>query len=177
MGTNASTASEIRVAMDALRCVVQVLRTSARAVEQRHGISGAQLFVLHQLAAGQALSVGALAERTFTHQSSVSVVVTRLAKRGLVSRRKSTDDARRTDVTLTARGRALLARAPEAAQSRLIAGLQRLQPSERRGVARGLEALVRQMGVPVRTPSLFFEDGHAPTRRRRRALQREPRER
>ena len=159
MGTNASAAADIRTAMDALRCIVQGLRVSARAAEQRHGISGAQLFVLHQLAAGEALSVGALAERTFTHQSSVSVLVSRLATRGLVSRRTSADDARRTEVTLTPRGRALLGRAPEAAQTRLIAALQRLQPRERRAVALGLSALVKHMGLRAGTPSLFFEDG------------------
>jgi len=172
MGTNVSTAADIRATMDALRCVVQALRLSARAVERRHGISGAQLFVLHQLAAGDALSVGALAERTFTHQSSVSVVVSRLAERGLVRRRNGADDARRTDVALTSRGRALLGRAPEAAQARLVAGLQRLRPSERRAVARGLTALVQHMELHTRTPNLFFEDGDAATRRGRRAPRR-----
>ena len=163
-------AADIRTTMDALRCLIQELRVSARAVEQHHGISGAQLFVLHQLAAGEALSVGTLAERTFTHQSSVSVVVSRLAKRGLVRRRQGADDARRTDVTLTARGRTLLARAPEVAQARLIVGLQRLPPSARRGVARGLAALVQQMGLRLGTPSLFFEEGGTAARRGRRAL-------
>ena len=172
MGTNVSIAADIRMTMDALRCLIQELRVSARAVEQHHGISGAQLFVLQQLAAGKALSVGALAERTFTHQSSVSVVVSRLAKRGLVSRHTGTDDARRTDVRLTARGRALLDRAPEVAQARLITGLRRLQPSERRAVARGLARLVQHMGLRAGAPSLFFEDRDAATRRGRRAPQR-----
>ena len=172
MGTNASKAAEIRAIMDALRCVVQGLRVSARAVEQRHGISGAQLFVLHQLAAGDALSVSALAERTFTHQSSVSVVVSRLAKRGLVRRRNGADDARRTDVTLTSRGRTLLGYAPEVAQARLVAGLQRLRPSDRRAVARGLTALVQHMGLRARTPNLFFEDRDGAVRHGRRAQQR-----
>jgi MarR family transcriptional regulator, lower aerobic nicotinate degradation pathway regulator len=172
MGTNISTAADIRATMDALRCLIQELRVSARAVEQHHGISGAQLFVLQQLVAGEALSVGALAERTFTHQSSVSVVVSRLAKRGLVSRRNGADDARRTDVRLTARGRALLGRAPEVAQARLIAGLQRLRPSERCAVARGLAALVQQMGLRAGTSSLFFEDEDATTRRGRRGPRR-----
>ena len=172
MGTNISVATDIRATMDALRCLIQALRVSARALEQHHGISGAQLFVLQQLAAGEALSVGALAERTFTHQSSVSVVVSRLAKRGLVRRRSGADDARRTDVTLTARGRGLLDRAPEVPQQRLIASLQRLQTGERRAVARGLAALVQHMGLRTGTPSLFFEDGGPATRRRRRAPRR-----
>ncbi len=159
MGSNTSTATDVRVTLDAFRSLVQGLRVSARAVEQRHGISGAQLFVLHQLAAGEPLSVGALAERTFTHQSSVSVVVSRLARRGLVRRRAGTDDSRRTDVTITPRGRALLERAPEVAQARLIAGLRRLPPSELRAVARGLTTVVRHLGLRAAAPNLFFEDG------------------
>ncbi len=172
MGANISAAADIRATMDALRCLIHELRVSARAVEQRHGISGAQLFVLHQLAAGDALSVGALAERTFTHQSSVSAVVSRLARRGLVRRRNGADDARRTEVTLTARGRTLLGRAPQVAQARLITALQRLRPGERRSVARGLAALVQHMGVRVGTPSLFFEETGSVARPRRRPSQR-----
>jgi DNA-binding MarR family transcriptional regulator len=167
MGTNTSTVSDIRVTMDAFRRLVQELRVSARAVEQRHGISGAQLFVLHQLAAGAPLSVGALAERTFTHQSSVSVVVSRLARRGLVRRRDGADDSRRTDVTITPRGRALLERAPDVAQARLIAGLQRLPRGECRALARGLTALVGHLKLRAATANLFFEDGSA--RRGRKA--------
>ena len=158
MGTNASRTSDIRTVLDSLRRIVQSLRVSARAAERLHGISGAQLFVLQQLAEDGPHSVGSLAARTFTHQSSVSVVVSRLVERGLVQRRDGTDDARRTEVALTARGRALLRRAPEAAQARLIAGLRRLAPHERHAVANGLAALVLAMGVLGQAPSLFFEE-------------------
>ncbi|HUI25503.1 MAG TPA: MarR family winged helix-turn-helix transcriptional regulator [Candidatus Kryptonia bacterium] len=158
MGANTSTGSEVRIALDGLRRIVQSLRVSARAAERQHGISGAQLFVLQQLAEDGPHSVGSLAARTFTHQSSVSAVVSRLAERGLVRRRDAADDARRTEVALTARGRALLRRAPEAAQARLIAGLQRMTPHQRRAVANGLAALVLAMGLRGQPPALFFEE-------------------
>jgi len=55
---------------------VQALRVSSRAAERDVGLSAAQLFVLDRLAgADQALCVNELAQRTLTHQSSVSVVV------------------------------------------------------------------------------------------------------
>ena len=72
----------IRAVMDALRRIVRALRISARAVEARLGINSAQVFVLHQLKKQDASSIDELAERTLTHQSSVSAVVGRLA--GLV---------------------------------------------------------------------------------------------
>src|SRR3954454_6799254 len=92
---------DIRTVMDSIRRIVRLLRVSARVSERTVGISGAQLFVLQQLADAGPCSIKELAERTLTHQSSVSVVVSRLIERGLVSRRASESDGRRAEVTLT----------------------------------------------------------------------------
>lgn len=66
---------EIVRVVDALRSIVQSLRISGRLVEQQVGISSAQLYILEELAERPAQSINELAERTFTHQSSVSMVV------------------------------------------------------------------------------------------------------
>ncbi|MDY7227831.1 MarR family winged helix-turn-helix transcriptional regulator [Hyalangium rubrum] len=161
MGAHINTpegAEDIRVVMDSIRRVVRLLRVSARASERFVGISGAQLFVLQQLADAGACSIGELAERTLTHQSSVSVVVSRLIERGLVRRRASASDGRRAEVRLSPAGRALLRRSPAMAQAQLIAGLRRLEPPTRASLARGLEALVREIGADTQAPTLFFED-------------------
>jgi DNA-binding MarR family transcriptional regulator len=150
---------ETRVVLEALRGVVQALRSTARAAERRHGLSAAQLFVLHLLERDGPASVNELAQRSFTHQSSVSVVVSRLAQAGLIVRDRSTADRRRASVSLTARGRAAVRRAPEPAQARLVVALERMTPARRRALARGLAALVRGMGVAGETAGMFFEDG------------------
>lgn len=148
----------VRAALDNIRRIVQVLRTSSRESEQEVGLSAAQLFVLQRLAAAPSLSVNELAERTLTHQSSVSVVVQRLRARGLVVRKISRDDARRAAISLTARGRDVLARSPGAAQDRLITGLTRLSSVERRTLVRTLGRLLHEMGEPERVPPMFFEE-------------------
>ena len=101
--------------MEALRRIVQTLRESARQAEQDLGISGAQLFVLEKLADGAAMSLNELADRTHTHQSSVSTVVSRLVQRGLVARVRTSTDRRRLALTLTAEGERIAALAPNAA--------------------------------------------------------------
>jgi DNA-binding MarR family transcriptional regulator len=83
--------------------------------------------------------------------------VARLVARGLVSRTTAGDDARRVVIALTPAGRSLLQRAPEPLHSRLIAGLKRLAPRERRTLARGLEKLVRETGIADAPPSVFVE--------------------
>ena len=143
--------------MDGFRHVVRVLRVSARAAEKRAGISGAQLFVLQQLAGGETLSIGDLALRTATDQSSVSVVVSRLVSAGHVTRRVAASDARRTELTLTDRGRALLRRAPRLAQTRLMASLRGVPAAQLRVTARVLERAARAVS-PARAPApMFFE--------------------
>ena len=78
--------------LNAVRSIVRALRINTRAIELKMGISLAQLFVLQQLAEKPAESLNELAERTATHQSSVSVVVRRLVERGYVSRTASALD-------------------------------------------------------------------------------------
>jgi DNA-binding MarR family transcriptional regulator len=150
--------SDLAAALDALSALTGALRAGSRIVEQRLGISGAQLFVLQKLAEGPVASLNELAERTFTHQSSVSVVVTRLVARGLVTRTVFPDDARRVTIALTPRGRALLRKAPEPLQARLLASLKRRSRSERKALARGLEQLVGEAGIAGGTPTTFFGD-------------------
>lgn len=159
MHRRAAKRDDVRTILDGVRHVVRVLRVSARAAERRVGVSGAQLYVLHQLAERPAASLNALAARTHTHQSSVSVVVARLVRQGLVERRVSAADGRRIELALTAAGRGVVRRAPAAAQERLVVALRRLPAAERAQLAEGLSRLVRSLGVAGQTPGMFFEEG------------------
>src|SRR5262252_4644706 len=105
MGANVSAHSEdTRAVLDSLRRIVQALRESSRQAEVQVGLSGAQLFVLQKLAETPSLSLNDLAERTRTHQSSVSTVVSRLVGEGYIRRVRSLNDGRRLELTLSARG-------------------------------------------------------------------------
>ena len=143
--------------LDSIRRIVRALRESSRRTERSLGLGAAQLFVLQRLAGAQPLSLNELAERTLTHQSSVSVVVSRLVKAGLVTRARARGDARRLEIRLTPAGQAALARAPAATQDRIIAALGTLGAPARRDLARQLGRLVESMALPGRPPPMFFE--------------------
>jgi DNA-binding MarR family transcriptional regulator len=149
---------ETTAVLDGLRRLVKVLREGSRAAEQELGLSGAQLFVLAALEGDTSLSLTGLAERTHTHQSSVSVVVSRLVERGLVKRVRARDDARRLELCLTARGRALQGKAPDAAQHRLIAAVEALPRAQRRALGQTLGRVAASMDLPATAPAMFFED-------------------
>jgi len=135
--------------VDAIRSIVQSLRISGRAAEHHFGISSAQLFILQELAEQPAQCINELAERTFTHQSSVSMVVSRLVESRLVTRTASPGDARRLSISLTPAGRALLRKAPDAAQTRLVEGLRSMSRAELHTLAGHLSTLTNVIGDQI----------------------------
>lgn len=145
-------------ALDSLRRIIRALRVSSRRAERELGVSGAQLFVLQRLAEGPAGSVNELAERTHTHQSSVSVVVRRLVERGLVSRRRSPTDQRRVELALSAAGRRVLQGSRPAAHVRLADAMRRLPRDRRTRLAALLRELVALMGAADESASMMFDD-------------------
>ncbi len=152
-------AHDQRAVLDAIRRIVQALRHSSQSIETRTGLSAAQLFVLQKVAESDGASVGGLTALTLTGQSSVSLVMKKLITKKLVVRARSVRDSRKALLTATARGRAMLRRAPEAPQLLLIRGLRRLPVPEQRRLARSLSAWLRAMKLDGGIPELFFEGG------------------
>ena len=149
-------------ALDAFRRIVQALRAADRAGKRRAGLSTAQLFALQQIAAHPGASINDVAALTFTHQSSVSVVTQRLVAKRLVAKVAASHDRRRQHLALTAAGKRVLQRAPQAVQERLIAAIASLKPADRRALARSLgevARLVAPQGAPH--PPMLFEDRSA----------------
>src|SRR5215216_513216 len=142
-------------AMNAVRSVIRALRINSRAIEQQLGISLAQLFVLQQLEDRPVESLNELAEKTATHQSSVSVVVRRLVGRGLVSRTTSTVDRRRVLLDLTPAGRSYLETAPRTLQQDLLKGLQSISASEQESLANLLEEWLQEAAIDQTEPPMF----------------------
>ena len=143
--------------MDSLRRIVRALRVATHTSERELGVSAAQLFVLRQLAIEPGQSLGALAARTRTSQSSVSEVVSRLVAHELVERTVDPRDRRRLTLTLTAAGRATLKRAPETVQERLLAGFASLDAAQREALAAGMEAWLERSGLADVPATMFFE--------------------
>ena len=162
MVPNTIAKADSRVVLDAVRLLVRSLQESSRLAERKVGLSGAQLFTLQTLERTGPVSLQDLALHTATHQSSVSVVVSRLVARSLVSRKPDPDDRRRVVLSLTPAGKIRLRRSPTLAQERLLKGLAQMPARDRRMLALLLRRLVVKMGIERIAPSMFFE----PSRRR-----------
>ena len=150
-------------ALARVRTLISALSHSARAVERSTGITNAQLFLLQQLAEADSLSVSDLAARARTQQSTVSIVVARLVRAGLASKRKSADDGRIAVITLTPKGRRLLAHAPTPPTSALLRAIELLSDRDAHTLSSGVHALLNTLDLTTPEVTMLFE--HAPTRR------------
>ena len=138
--------------VDSLRVIVKAMRVSGRDVERKLGISAAQLHILQELRHRPSQSINELAARTYTHQSSVSMVVARLVDNRLATRSASGNDARKLAISLTPAGKAILKKSPSAAQGPIVAALERMPQSDLQELAeslRKLDDLLTRSDAPV----------------------------
>ena len=150
--------SDSQRVLDAVRRLVRHLRLADRSAQSALGLSSAQLFVLSELGKTPAISLGELAERTHTDQSSVSVVVTRLVESGLVQRERAGEDARRLELSLTRAGRAALQKAPAVTQERILQAIERLPAAEQKRFADTFSRLLDDIGAEGKPPMLFEDE-------------------
>lgn len=156
------TPSQPQIVMDSLRRIVQALRESTRQNEQANGPTPAQLLVLKRIEGHDGISVNELAALTFTHQSTVSEIVSRLEARGLVRRERASADGRRVELHLTADGRSALVSSPLSAHEKLMQAVSGLPPQILSDLAGGLEALIHAARLTDQPAAFFFEDKSDP---------------
>lgn len=156
--------AEAHSVLNSFRCLIKSLRLADRAGLKEHGLGAAQLYVLQELSREAPLSINELAERTGTDQSTVSVVVAKLIAKGHVARERAESDARRLQLTLTARGHLLARTLPPPIQHRIIDGVQRLPAARAQVLAESLREVCDVLGIADDHPPMFF--GEEPAERR-----------
>ena len=158
--------AEAHSVLNSFRCLVKSLRVADRAGLKEHGLGASQVYVLHELERDSPLSINELAERTATDQSTVSVVVAKLIAKGLVVRERSEKDARRLELTLTARGHRVVRELPPPIQHSIIEGVQRLAPARAKELAASLQEICDVLGIREAHPPMLFADEPKPARKR-----------
>ncbi|MET0789653.1 MAG: MarR family transcriptional regulator [Cellulomonas sp.] len=137
---------------DLRRFFQQLARTSGllETVQTQHEHGGVRLslsetFALGELAGAGALSQQELAARLGLEKSTVSRLAAGLEGRGWISRERDADDRRLYRLQLTAEGRDVAGRVGAELREHHGRLLARLTADERRALAVGLGALVREL--------------------------------
>lgn len=132
-------------ALIAIRKIIQSIALNSRSLVKRVGLTGPQLVVLQEVADSGEVSVGAVARAVSLSQGTVTDIVERMEKRGLLNRRRSDFDRRRVLVHTTESGKQLLEKATPLMQESFAGRFNHLQDWEQAMILSSLQRLVSIM--------------------------------
>lgn len=130
---------------------LRVLFSSAKkhfhAVEERCGVSGAQLWALIELRDHPGLRVSDLAALLSIHLSTASNMLDKLEKRGLVRRQRTSEDQRVVRIFLSPAGTRAVARAPRPARGVVPDAVSHLPDKTLAALDRTLHILMQKLKI------------------------------
>ncbi|MDD5388504.1 MAG: MarR family winged helix-turn-helix transcriptional regulator [Gallionellaceae bacterium] len=134
-----------RETLKQFRIILGAVRQHFRALEAACGVSGAQVWILATLEESPGITVSRLSEALSIHISTASNMLDKLAKAGLVERRRGEEDRRVVNLDLTETGRAVLARAPQPLTGLVPNALGKLPEDALARLHEDLALLIQQM--------------------------------
>jgi DNA-binding MarR family transcriptional regulator len=127
------------------RLIYGSVRQHFREIEEICGVSGSQLWIMQEVSNKPGIGVSELAGHLSIHQSTCSLLVEKLAARGLVVKERSTEDQRRVGLIISDKARKLLAKAPGPAEGILPEALMALPKKVLENLDKSLADVISQL--------------------------------
>lgn len=128
-------------ALIALRRILRVTELNSRKLADQSEFTASQLIVLQQVAENGSVLPSTIAKSVGLKQATVTVLVNKLERAGLVSRRRDTEDRRRVWIDITEAGLATLQKSPDLLQDRFASGFEALEEWEQSMIITALERI------------------------------------
>jgi DNA-binding MarR family transcriptional regulator len=122
------------------------LQVTSKRMAATRGVTGSQRLVVRVVGRLPGISVGEVAALLHLHKSTLTGVIVRLHRRGLLVSRRDSEDARRIRLVLTPAGRCLTRPWPGTIEMAVTRWLKRLPPRDRVAARRALRTLAAALG-------------------------------
>jgi DNA-binding MarR family transcriptional regulator len=129
----------------ALRKIIQAIDMNSKKLVKRVGLTGPQLVILQEIASLNEVTAGEIAQAVSLSQATVTGILERMEKRGLLTRQRSDHDKRRIMVGITENGKQVLEDAPPLMQEAFVERFSSLQEWEQTMILSSLQRLVSIM--------------------------------
>jgi DNA-binding MarR family transcriptional regulator len=127
----------------------QALQRTSKRMQRTLGVTGPQRLVLRILGRSPGLSAGELARLLHVHPSTLTGVLARLERGGLIARTTDRRDARRSLLSLTAKGRRIDVATEGTVEAAVERALGRLTPRELEATRVALQAVTDSLMAPL----------------------------
>ncbi len=114
----------------ALRRIIRAVDLRSRQLVEAYGLTGPQLATLQEAARLDGVSASVLAKAVHISHSTLTGIIDRLERRGMVARVRKGEDRRSVTIRVTDEGAAVLAAAPSLLQDRFRNELAKLEEWE-----------------------------------------------
>ncbi len=130
-----------------LRQITRAIDLHSRKIQKLSGLTTSQLLVLEAIQKLDVATPKAIAQEIVLSQATVTSLVDRLEKRGLVKRQKSDTDKRSVWIVLTAEGAEKLNDAPDILQAEFLEKYRTLEAWERQMLIASLSRIAGMMNA------------------------------
>ncbi|MFM7481740.1 MAG: MarR family winged helix-turn-helix transcriptional regulator [Candidatus Methylopumilus sp.] len=114
---------------------------------KKTGLSGAQLWVMQQVYNFNEISNAELAKNLTIHVSTSSILVNKLIKKNLIEKTRDPKDERKIILTLSPKGKQLMAKAPKSPEGAIPSTLKKLNIEELEELNTVLTKFAKKMKV------------------------------
>jgi len=129
----------------ALRRIMRATDLQSQKLSRQSGLTVPQLLVMQAIEKEGSPSTSALARHIVVSQATVTRIIDRLERGGLVKREKSSKDKRVVNISLTDDGRAKLEKAPEPLQAEFLREYRKLADWEQQMLKSSLLRIAAMM--------------------------------
>ncbi|WP_300555648.1 MarR family transcriptional regulator [Maricaulis sp.] len=143
----------------ALRRITRAIDLQSKKLVKKSGLTAPQLVVMQALRKDGQMSPSALAKTVSLSQATITTILDRLVKQGLVRRDRSDTDKRVILACLTDQGLATAQAAPELLQAGFLREFRKLQDWERGMLIAALQRIAEMMDAEDLDASPILETG------------------
>lgn len=129
----------------ALRRITRAIHLHSKRLVRTSGLTAPQLIIMQTIQREGQTSASMLAKKVALSQATVTTILDRLERGGLIERRRSESDKRVVHVHLTAAGAEKLDIAPELLQAGFLREFRKLEDWERHMLTASLERIAAMM--------------------------------
>lgn len=130
-----------------LRKIIQAIDQHSIVLKKNFGLTGPQLVTLQAVSYYAPISVTQVSKIVSLSQASVTDITQRLEKKGYLSRNRSANDKRKTDIVPTQKGIAMLDAVPPLLQERFTMRFSKLERWEQLMIESAFERVVSMMSA------------------------------
>jgi DNA-binding MarR family transcriptional regulator len=146
-------------ALIALRRILRATELNSRLLASHTGLTTSQFIILQIVARESSVLPSAVARSAGLTQATVTSLVDKLERHGLVNRRRDTKDRRRIWIEVTAAGRRALAASPDLLQDRFQAAFRKLAGWEQAMIIAALERVSAMLDAATLDASPVLDIG------------------